>query len=311
MRRAVRFMAAALFLIGAAPFSESQANEYTILTESRLVLLDVSVQKSGGGRVGGLEKDNFQVFDNGKAMPISVFANHDVPVTVGILVDESLSMRRKRADVIAAARAFIGASNPKDEVFVVNFNENVKFGLPPDMPFSDNIKQLRTALDRGQAQGRTALYDAVIAGLKHLEQGRRDKKTLIVISDGGDNASKATRQQMLDEVSRNFATVYTIGIFDEDSSEKDPSILAKLAKMTGGISYFPATLEGMLPVCWSIAADIRTRYTIGYGPPETETGKRHKVRVVASAPGMGSLKVRTRTGYWNETARENPQGSQG
>jgi Ca-activated chloride channel homolog len=298
-----------------APFTQSakDQHDYTIRTDVRLVLLDVSVAKHDGGIVGGLSKNNFRVFDNGQPVDISVFANKDVPVTVGILVDESLSMWPKRSDVLAAALAFIEASNHDDEIFVLNFNDKVHVGLPPDTLFSDNISQLRDALNSGHPGGRTALYDAVIAGVKQLELGKRDKKTLVVISDGGDNASHATRQEMLDLVARNFATIYTIGIFSEGDPDKDPGILTKLAKMTGGMAYFPESLSGMLPVCRAIAADIRTRYTLGYTPPVTATGTRHRIRVEASATGQSGLKVRTRTSYWNEApaSQAAQNGSQG
>jgi Ca-activated chloride channel family protein len=293
--------------------AKDQARDYTIRTDVRLVLLDVSVAKRDGGIVGGLAKDNFRVFDNGQPMDISVFANKDVPVTVGVVVDESLSMWPKRANVLAAALAFIEASNHQDEVFVLNFNDTVHVGLPHNILFSDNITQLRDALNSGHSGGKTALYDAVVAGLKQLELGKRDKKTLIVISDGGDNTSKATRQEMLDLVGRSFATIYTIGIFSEGDPDKDPGILTKLAKMTGGLAYFPESLAGMLPVCRAIAADIRTRYTIGYTPPATATNTRHRIKVEVSSNGQSGLRVRTRTGYWNEPpAAETAQsGSQG
>jgi len=295
-------------------YSENEPQDFTFRSNTRLVLLDVSVQNRSGGLVGGLAKDNFRVFDNGKPVDISVFANHDVPVTVGILVDHSFSMRSKHRDVVAAALTFIQASNPKDEIFVLNFNDTVKRGLPAHILFSDNVSQLRTALNRGLPEGKTALNDAVVDGLKQLDLGKRDKKTLVLVSDGGDNASHTTRQQMLDMVSRSFATIYTIGIYDSDDADKDPGILKKLAQATGGMAYFPESLEGMLPVCRSIASDIRTRYTLGYRPPETETGKHHKIRVEASAPGQ-SLKIRTRAGYWNENldsplaSREGANGS--
>ena len=172
------------------PVRKEQApREYTIRTTSRLVLLDVSVKDTTGGFVSGLTGENFKVYEDGKPQKITQFAHADIPVTVGLVVDESASMRPKQAEVITAGLAFIKASNPRDEIFVINFNEKARRGLPEAMLFSDDIKQLREALWRGVPEGRTALYDAIEMALHHLDFGRRDKKALIVVSDGGDNIS--------------------------------------------------------------------------------------------------------------------------
>jgi len=183
----------------AANASPEQGN-YTIETTSRLVLLDVSVKDSAGGFVSGLSKDNFKVFENGKPEQISQFSAADIPVSVGIAVDESGSMLPKRAQVVTAAWVFIQASNPMDEMFVVNFNETARRGLPDYMLFSDNPKQLRSALWEGNPEGRTALYDAIELSLHQLQFARQAKKALIVISDGGDNHSTHTLQQVKQDV---------------------------------------------------------------------------------------------------------------
>ena len=159
-----------------------EQKDFTLQTTSRLVLLDVSVKDAAGGFVSGLSKDNFKVFESGKPQQISQFANSDIPVTVGIAVDESGSMRPKRAQVVTAALVFFQASNPMDEMFVVNFNEKARRGLPDDVLFSDNVKLLRSALWQGQPEGRTALYDAIELSLHQLEFGRQAKKTLVVVS---------------------------------------------------------------------------------------------------------------------------------
>jgi Ca-activated chloride channel family protein len=209
-------------------------------------------------------------------------------------------MSPKRQDVFTAAETFIQASNRKDEVFVLNFNDTVRRGLPKGVLFSDDIKQLRAALQRGRAEGRTALNDAVAAGLRQLEQGKREKKTLVLISDGGDNASHITRAEMLDLVEKSEATIYTIGLFDYGDQDRDPAILKRLAKMTGGQAYFPESPAGMVPVCRAIATAIRTRYTLGFRPPEPGAKNPHRrIRVEASALGYGRLQVRTRASYWN------------
>ncbi|HEV2448600.1 MAG TPA: VWA domain-containing protein [Candidatus Sulfopaludibacter sp.] len=288
---------AVLFLFGPSPDS-ALPQDYTIRSDVRLVLLDVSVEDRQSGLVSGLSKKNFTVLENGRAQPITVFSHDDAPVTVGIVVDESMSMTPKRSDVLAAAETFIGASNPRDEIFVLNFNNNVTRGLPDGTLFSDNIGQLSAALQRGLPAGKTALYDAVVAGLQQLDLGKKDKKTLVVISDGGDNASVHTRREMLDMVDQGVATIYAIGLYDAADPDRDPGILRQLARASGGAAYFPSDKSEMVPLCQAIAKDIRSRYTIGYTPePGTSANALRHIRVLASAPGHGRLIARTRTSY--------------
>jgi VWFA-related protein len=274
----------------------SEQKDFTIQTTSRLVLLDVSVKDAAGGFVSGLTKDDFKVFENGKPQEISQFANSDIPVTAGIAVDESGSMRPKRAQVVTAALVFIGASNPKDEMFVVNFNEQARRGLPDLIPFSDNIKQLRAALWQGDPEGRTALYDAIEMSLRQLEFGREAKKTLVVVSDGGDNHSKHTLDEIKQEVLSSLVTIYTVGIYDEDDPERNESVLKNLAHVSGGVFYHPKTLDEIVPICRQIAKDIRTRYTIGYIPSAAGKMERH-IKVAAVSADHPKLIVRTRTSY--------------
>lgn len=271
-------------------------HDFVIHSDVRLVLLDVSVKNRDGGWVGGLSKDNFRVDENGTPQNVTVFAKNDIPVTVGLLVDNSRSMTPKVGEVLSAATTFIEQSNPHDEIFVLNFNDTVKRGLPKDILFSDDITQLRAALFRGMPEGRTALNDAVVDGLDQLKLGKRDKKTLIVISDGGDNASRHKRPQMLEMVESSLATVYTIGLFETGDLDRDPGILKRLAKLTGGLAYFPDNPSDMTDACEDIAKDIRTRYTLGYPPPSSGGSIRH-VRVHVSAPDHGTLIARTRQSY--------------
>jgi Ca-activated chloride channel family protein len=292
-------IAGAGLLVARLPgWNSADERTYTIRSEVRLVLLDVSVKDRDGGFVSGLSKDNFSVHEEGRPQNITVFDHNDLPVTVGLLVDDSLSMTRKRGNVLTAAQTFIEQSNRNDEVFVLHFNDKVTPGLPPQTLFSGDLQQLRSALYRGVAEGKTALNDAVLAGLKQLELGRRDKKALIVISDGGDNASEHSRGEMLGAVERSIATLYTIGLFDADDPDQDPGILRQLARISGGEAYFPADSLGMVPVCRRIAQDIRTRYTIGY-LPEGGNNRRasRRIRVRVSAPGHAKLFARTRDSY--------------
>jgi Ca-activated chloride channel family protein len=273
-----------------------EQQDFTIQTTSRLVLLDVSVKDADGGFVSGLTRDDFKVFENGKLQEISQFANSDIPVTAGIAVDESGSMRPKRAQVVTAALVFIQASNPMDEMFIVNFNEKARRGLPDDVLFSDNTQQLRAALYQGDPEGRTALNDAIELSLRQLEFGRQTKKTLVVISDGGDNHSTHTQQEVMRDVLSSLATIYTVGIYDEDDPEKNEAVLKKLAQVSGGVFYHPEKLEDIVPICRQIAKDIRSRYTIGYVPSVEGKAERH-IKVVASSPDHPKLMVRSRTSY--------------
>ena len=277
--------------------ASQQSSQYTIKTTSRLVLLDVSVKDASGGLVPGLSKANFEVRENGKPQAITEFAHADIPVTVGLVVDESGSMRHKQPEVITAAMAFIGASNPQDEMFVINFNERARRGLPDIQLFSDNLNQLRDALWRGVPEGRTALYDAIDMALHHVEFGRRDKKSLIVITDGGDNVSTHTLDHVLHEVLDSVATVYTIGIYDDDDPDKNPAVLKRIAHISGGGAYFPKKLDEIVPICRDIAKDIRTRYTIGYVPEAGGAKPERHVQVSARSEGGQKLVVRTRTSY--------------
>jgi VWFA-related protein len=302
----IRRLTVSLFALAAAASCNASAavrsgqdspRDFTIRSDVRLVLLDVAVTDHNGRLVPGLARNDFSVTENGIPQAITVFANNDIPVTAGILIDESSSMAPKRAEVLAAAEALIERSNPNDEIFVLNFNDHVTRGLPDGLLFSDDNRQLRSALRNGTPQGRTALNDAIVAGLRQLELGRRDKKTLIVISDGGDNASHITRRAVADWVDRSLATIYTIGIADPDDPDRDPGLLKALARTSGGESYFPNSLADLGKICQSIAKEIRSRYTIGYAPPSGKFGDLRRVRVYASAAGHTGLVARTRARY--------------
>jgi Ca-activated chloride channel homolog len=292
----VGILGAASFLSGV--LTATFGDDFTIHNEVRLVLLDVGVQNRDGNFVPGLSKQNFTVFENGQPQTISVFDNEDAPVTMGILVDESGSMIPKRRQVLAAAEDLIAESNRDDEVFVLNFNDSVKRGLPEGTLFSSEIPELRGALYRERPTGKTALYDAVADGLMQLEAGRRGRKTLIVVSDGGDNASLHKRAQTIDLVEHSAATIFTIGLFDEGQYDADPGTLRQLAKISGGETWFPTNLDGVSDACHRIAKEIRTRYTIGYVPPEDKNAAplRH-IQVKVSAPGQSGLTVLARTSY--------------
>lgn len=286
-----------------SPTPSRPGDEYTIRVDVEMVILHATAQDHKHALVSGLDKDNFQVYEDGVLQPIKNFSHEDIPVTVGLVIDNSGSMGPKRTDVIAAALAFARSSNPQDQIFVVNFNERVSYGLPDNTPFTDQVAQLEVALSRIRAQGETALYDALAAALEHLRMGNRDKKVLIIISDGGDNASKHKLTEIMTMVGQPDAIIYTIGIFDEQDPDRNPVVLKRLAKDTGGEAFLPESLKDVAPICEKIAHDIRNQYTISYAPTNRKRDGTYRViEVRASAPGRGRLSVRTRTGYFAPSA---------
>jgi len=273
-------------------------NAFRVSSEVELVLLDVSVKNGAGGFVSGLTKNDFRVFENKIEQKLTVFSAQDVPVTVGLVVDNSGSVRTKKPQIVTAALALVTNSNPQDEVFVVNFNDTVAMGLPPNVPFTGDRDLLRRALLLNPARGRTALYDGLNVALDHLHKGRLDKKTLVLISDGGDNMSEVTRDEIMRRAEESLVTIYTIGIFDPDDNEKNPGLLKRLARVTGGEAFIPHKDEELVPVCEKIAHDIRNRYSVGYAPSNRQyDGKARKLQVVATAPDGKKYEVRTRTHY--------------
>ena len=282
-------------------------DQYTIRMDVNRVVLNATVENRKGVHVSGLTQDNFQVFEDHARQQIKSFIHVDIPVTVGLVIDNSGSMGPKRADVIAAALAFARSSNADDEMFVVNFNEHVSFGLPADTPFTDQVPQLETALSKIRADGRTALYDAVAAALDHLKKSHRDKKVLIVITDGGDNASVQTLDAVTTMAIKSDAILYTIGLFDEVDPDRNPRALKHLANSTGGEAYLPESLQDLLPACEHIAHDIRTQYAITYLPANQKAdGTYRAIHVRAKAPGYGRLSVRTRPGYYAPSPPPSP-----
>jgi VWFA-related protein len=247
--------------------AQNNSSEFSIHKEVNLVVLPVTVTDRAGQFVSGLDQANFHAFEDGKTQEITLFRHEDIPVAAGLVVDHSGSMAAKEADVIAGAQAFVQASNPEDREFVINFSGVPSFGLPQNMQFTSRVDDLVRALSTPYASGKTALYDAVSAGFQRLQGGPLDKKVLLLISDGGDNASIRTLAQVLREAQAANVVIYAIGLLDEHSADQNPEVLKKFARDTGGQAYFPNSLTDLLRVCQDIAADIRHQYTIGYTPP--------------------------------------------
>jgi VWFA-related protein len=227
-----------------------------------------------------------------------LFRHEDIPVTVGLVIDHSGSMRTKLPNVIAAAHTFVQISNPEDRMFVVNFNEKVALGLPAGTSFTNSSEELERAIARTPTTGMTALYDAVVVALERLQERSRDKRVLIVISDGADNASKHSLDQLLKMAEQSSAIMYAIGIFDEGDPDRNPAVLNRLALATGGEAFFPSQYNTVVSVCERIARDIRDQYTIGYvSNNAAQPGVYRAIRVVAGGTAGGKLSVRARPGY--------------
>ena len=276
----------------------SEAGEFQISVDVALVVLGATIRDRDGHAVPQLKREDFEVFEDGRPQPIRLFRHDDTPVTVGLVIDHSGSMKQKLDEVTAGARAFVRSSNPNDQMFVVNFNEKVSQGLPQGVRFSDSAEQLAAAVSGRPAVGTTALYDAIIDGLIRLRDGASEKKVLIVISDGGDNASKAPLDRVLKMAEQSNAMIYTIGIFDQDDPDGKPGVLRRLARETGGQAFFPGQITEAVEICERIAKDIRDQYTIGYSSSsEKRDGTYHKIRLTVHSTKGGKLSVRTRAGY--------------
>jgi len=294
---------AVLLLCGAAAYTSTPqsaqtttSNQGTISVVTELVVLPVRVTGEDGDFVSGLTQEQFRVSEEGRRQPITLFRQEDRPVTVGLVVDHSSSMGPKLQSVAAAVSAFAQSSNPEDEMFVVDFGDSVSVESPGGKPFSSNPRDLAQAVSAVSARGMTALYDAVAEGLNHLQLGRSDKKALIIVSDGGDNASKRKYADVLELARRSQAVIYVIGLIDEHE-EENPTVLRRLCKDTGGLAFFPKQGQSVSEISSNIARDLREQYTIGFSPEKKNDGSFRKIHVEVTAPGRGKLQVRTRSGY--------------
>jgi VWFA-related protein len=273
-------------------------SSYRITVDVALVVLQATVTDRRGSVVTNLEAQDFEVFENGVSQHIQLFKNEDIPVAVGLIVDHSSSMTPKIAEVTAAARTFVRSSNREDEMFVVNFNEIASLGLPATVRFTDSTAELEHAIANRPTTGMTALYDAIALGLAQIQTASQDKKVLMVVTDGGDNASRQNLDQVMKLAGQSSAVIYTVGLFDEEDPDRNPGVLKRLAQATGGETFIPEKLSEVPAICERIARDIRHQYTIGYVPNHpAHDGSYRAIRVVAHTKGQGKLSVRTRTGY--------------
>jgi Ca-activated chloride channel family protein len=304
---------------------ERDGTGFTIDVDVELVVLPVSVQDRDGAPVIGLEQEHFQVFEDGVEQTVSRFLQEDVPVSVGLVIDTSGSMRNKRERVASSALVFISESNPADETFIVTFNDETYL----EQTFTGSIGNLVDTLENLDARGETAFNDAVWVSLDEVEtQSRLEKKALLVITDGEDNASSYGTNPVLERLKDTDATVYIIGLLELDDERgglfrRSPSsrarrTLREMAESTGGQAFFPETLDEVEELCRRVAHDLRNHYTINYVPSNPNyDGTWREVEVKVNPPrGFPRIEVHTKQGYYapggepedeGDAASDNPE----
>jgi Ca-activated chloride channel family protein len=265
--------------------------------DTRLVVLHASVTDKRGKLLTNLNQTAFKVFENGQPQQVKIFHREDVPVSMGLIIDDSGSMMTKRTRVEAAALSLVRESNPQDEVFVVNFNDDWFL----DVPFTGDIHKMEQGLAKIDSRGGTAMRDAVSASLDYMrEKAKKDKKVLLVVTDGNDNASNTTLEKVVARANQNETLIYAIGLFTEEEKHeatKARRALNELTSTTGGLSFYPKDVSEVQALAVEIAHDIRSQYTIAYTPTIQELdGSYRQIKVTVEAPGKPV--VRTRSGYY-------------
>jgi len=285
---------------GAEAGQQPEGNDNSVFVfkkEVEEVVLHATVLDDKQHMITNLEKGAFTVLEDGKPQAITSFRHEDIPVAMAVVIDNSGSMREKRQKVNQAALNLVRSSNPQDQVFIVNFNDEYYL----DQDFTADINRLKEALEKIEARGGTALYDAVVASADHLKRNTKlERKVLFVVTDGEDNASRESLEQAVRRLQEeNGPTVYAIGILGEEKARRARRALDTMAERTGGISFFPRTLDEVDAISRTVAHDIRNQYTIGYKPTNPRsTGGYRTVHVDARAHGYNKLVVRTKSGYY-------------
>jgi Ca-activated chloride channel homolog len=268
-------------------------------SESDLVVIHATIKDRDGAYVTGLTRDAFAILEDGRPQNAQLFTHEDAPVTVGLLIDSSGSMQPNRERVIAAAAAFAEASHPSDEIFALAFNDSVRAALPPTAPFTSDVATLQGALTNTiRAYGRTALFDAVNAGLDYLGRGRHERRVLVIVSDGGDNASHATFDEVVIKAQASNAVIYAVALVDPVDRDANPGLLRRIAQANGGEGFTPKNADDITAVLQQIARDIRHTYTLGYVSTNTaRDGVFRQIRLIVQSPENRRLVVRSRSGY--------------
>jgi VWFA-related protein len=283
-----------------APPAEADAG-VVFRTETRVVVCHTTVTGKSGHLITDLPKEAFTVFENGAPQEIKVFKREDVPVSMGLIVDNSGSMASKRSKVEAADLALVSDSNPGDEVFVVNFADQAFLDLPHDKDFTSDVAEMKEALRRTDSRGQTAMRDAVQMSLNHLkEKARKDKKVLVLVTDGEDNVSIVKMEDLVRDAQQSGVLIYSVGLLGSEQpyiAARARRALSELAAATGGEAFFPDDVSQVDRIAHQVASDIRNQYTIGYTPSNTAMdGTFRQIRIAVSA--AGSPVVRTRSGYY-------------
>jgi VWFA-related protein len=289
---------------------QKQDRDYTLSVDVELVQLPISVLDRDGRPVNGLTKDHFTVFEDDTEQEIKLFKHEDIPLSLGLVIDNSGSMRNKRERVNSAALTFVRESNPEDETFIVNFDDSAYL----EQEFTGSIGDLIDALDNLDTRGETALYDAVYLSVDHAKAGKKDKRAILLISDGEDNTSKYGLNKVIEALRESKVTLYAIGLLEENDqrgglfkkspSKKAKEVLQQFAELTGGQAFFPKSLDEVEDLCKMIAHDLRNHYTIGYTPSNRKLdGSWREVRVKVNPPkNVSKVTVRTKQGYYAPNA---------
>jgi VWFA-related protein len=266
-------------------------------TDTRLVVLQCTVVDKSGRLITTLPQSAFQVFENGALQQVKLFKREDVPVSMGLIIDNSGSMREKRQKVAAAAVALVKDSNKEDEVFVVNFNDDPYL----DCDFTNDVQKMDQALSKIDSRGGTAMRDAIRVSIDHMkEKAKRDKKVILLVTDGNDNASSYSLENLVKAAQQSEIIIYAIGLLNEEErreAKQAKRALDLLTVATGGQAYYPKELADVERIAHQVAHDIRNQYTITYTPAnQALDGSFRQIKVTAN--GSGHPVVRTRTGYY-------------
>jgi Ca-activated chloride channel family protein len=310
------FLAAVLAAVAAAQTpppaqpAPAQDEQATFTLDTKLVVLHASVLDKNNKLVTNIPQSAFKVFENGVEQPLKIFNREDVPVSMGLIIDNSGSMREKRPKVAAAALELIKASNPQDEVFIVDFNDVAYL----DAPFTNNIKKLEQVLDKIDTRGGTAMRDAISMSIDYAkESGKKSKKVLLVITDGNDNTSNETLEQLVRKARQSEVLIYSIGLLNDEEPREGKAAkraLNELAIASGGLSYYPKTLGEVESITPQIAHEIRNQYILAYSPLNTALdGTFRAIKVTVKAPGNPT--VRVRNGYFATPAPPVKPGKSG
>ena len=291
MRRHDRIACAALAVLATASVVWAQFS-----AETRLVVLHASVADKRGHLVPNLKQDEFKVYENGVLQQLKLFRHEDVPVSMGLLIDDSGSMKEKRTRVEAAAIALVKASNPQDEIFIVNFNDEAYL----DVPFTNDMNKMQQGLARIDARGGTAMRDAINMSIDYLKaKGKKDKKVLLIVTDGNDNASTVSLERVVQRAIQSEVLIYAVGLLGEEErheAAKAKRALKELTTTTGGMVFYPKEVDEVNQITLNIAHDIRSQYTLAYTPQLPDDGSYRQIKVTVDAPGHPV--VRTRSGYY-------------